>query len=118
MRNESFDTQRENVLGSISALQEDKQFLASQDKAHVEEIESLKQQIALLEGKTKEEQAAIERLEKEKRFNELFNEVTGYFSTGEAEVYKQGNRLIIRLRAIQFPVGRGAHGHDRIRRGQ
>jgi len=105
MRNESFDTQRENVLGSISALQEDKQFLASQDKAHVEEIESLKQQIALLEGKTKQEQAAIERLEKEKRFNELFNEVTGYFSTGEAEVYKQGNRLIIRLRAIQFPVG-------------
>jgi OOP family OmpA-OmpF porin len=105
MRNESFDTQRENILGSISALQEDKQFLASQDKAHVEEIESLKQQIALLEGKTKEEQAAIERLEKEKRFNELFNEVTGYFSAGEAEVYKQGNRLIIRLRAIQFPVG-------------
>jgi OOP family OmpA-OmpF porin len=105
MRNESFDTQRENILGSISALQEDKQFLARQDKAHVEEIESLKQQIALLEGKTKEEQAAIERLEKEKRFNELFNEVTGYFSTGEAEVYKQGNRLIIRLRAIQFPVG-------------
>ena len=105
MRNESFDTQRENVLGSISALQEDKQFLASQDKAHVEEIESLKQQIALLEGKTREEQAAIERLEKEKRFNELFNEVTGHFSAGEAEVYKQGNRLIIRLRAIQFPVG-------------
>ena len=106
MRNESFDTQRENILGSVSALQEDKQFIASQDKGHVEEIESLKQQIAQLEGKTKEEQAAIERLEKEKRFNELFNEVKGYFSTGEAEVYKQGNRLIIRLRAIQFPVGK------------
>ena len=105
MRNESLDTQRENILGSISALQEDKQFLASQNRAHEEERESLKQQIVLLEGKTKEEQAAIERLEKEKRFNELFNEVTGYFSTGEAEVYKQGNRLIIRLRAIQFPVG-------------
>jgi outer membrane protein OmpA-like peptidoglycan-associated protein len=87
------------------ALQEDKQFLTSQNKAHAEEIESLKKQIALLEGKTKEEQTALERLEKEKRFNELFNEVKGYFSTGEAEVYKQGNRLIIRLRAIQFPVG-------------
>jgi len=105
MRNESFDTQRENILGSVSALQEDKQFLTSQNKAHAEEIESLKKQIALLEGKTKEEQTALERLEKEKRFNELFNEVKGYFSTGEAEVYKQGNRLIIRLRAIQFPVG-------------
>ena len=106
MRNESFDTQRENILGSISTLQEDKQFLASQDKAHVEEIESLKQQIALLEGKTKEEQAAIERLEKEKRFNELFNEVAGYFDPDEAEVYKEGDRLLIRLKAIQFPVGK------------
>jgi outer membrane protein OmpA-like peptidoglycan-associated protein len=105
MRNESFDTQRENILGSISALQEDKEFLASQNRGHEEEIESLKQQIVVLEGKTKEEQAAVERLEKEKRFNELFNEVKGYFSADEAEVYKQGNRLIIRLRAIQFPVG-------------
>jgi len=106
MRNESFDTQRENILGSISTLQEDKQFLASQVKAHMEEIESLKQQIALLEGKTKEEQAAIERLETEKRFNELFNEVAGYFDPDEAEVYKEGDRLLIRLKAIQFPVGK------------
>ena len=106
MRNESFDTQRENILGSINTLQEDKQFLASQNKAHAEEVESLKQQIALLEGKTKEEQTAIERLEREKRFNELFNDVAGYFDPDEAEVYKEGNRLIIRLRAIQFPVGK------------
>jgi len=105
MRNESFDTQRENILGSVSALQEDKQFLTSQNKAHAEEIESLKKQIALLEGKTKEEQTALERLEKEKRFNELFNEVAGYFGPDEAEVYKEGDRLLIRLKAIQFPVG-------------
>jgi outer membrane protein OmpA-like peptidoglycan-associated protein len=72
----------------------------------MEEIESLKQQIALLEGKTKEEQAAIERLKTEKRFNELFNEVAGYFDPDEAEVYKEGDRLLIRLKAIQFPVGK------------
>ena len=106
MRNESFDTQRENILGSIGTLQDDKQFLASQDKAHIEEIGSLKQQIALLEGKTKEEQATLERLERERRFNELFNEVAGYFDPDEAEVYKQGDRLLIRLKAIQFPVGK------------
>lgn len=106
MRNESFDTQRENILGSISTLQEDKQFLASEDKAHAEEIESLKQQIALLEGKTKEEQATLERLERERRFNEIFNEVAGYFDPDEAEVYKEGDRLLIRLKAIQFPVGK------------
>ncbi len=105
MRNKSFDIQLENILGSITALQEDRKFIASQEKAHLEEIESLKQQVAVLEGKTREEQAAVERLEAEKRFNELFNQVKGYFTSDEAEVYKQGNRLIIRLSAMQFPVG-------------
>ena len=105
MRNESFDMQRQNILGSVKSLQEDRQFLATQEKAHQEEIESLKQQVASLEGKTQEERAAIERLEAEKQFNELYTQVKGYFSADEAEVYKQSNRLIIRLRAMQFPVG-------------
>ena len=105
MRNKSFDTQRENILGSIKSLQDDRQFLATQEKAHLEEIESLKQQVAMLEGKTREERVSIERLEAEKQFNELYNQVKRYFSADEAEVYKQSNRLIIRLRAMQFPVG-------------
>ena len=105
MRNKSFDIQLENILASISALQEDRNFISSQEKAHLEEIDSLKQQVAVLEGKTREEQAAVERLEAEKRFNELFNQVKAYFTSDEAEVYKQGNRLIIRLSAMQFPVG-------------
>ena len=105
MRNKTFNTQVENILGSIAALQEDRQFIASQEKAHVEEIKSLKQQVALLEGKTQEERAAKERLEAEKKFNELYTEVKSYFTSEEAEIYKQGNRLIIRLRAMQFPVG-------------
>ena len=65
----------------------------------------MKQQIALLEGKTREERAAIERLEAEKRFNELFTQVKTYFAADEAEVYKQGNKLSIRLKAVHFPVG-------------
>jgi outer membrane protein OmpA-like peptidoglycan-associated protein len=105
MRNKTFNTQVENILGSIAALQEDRQFIASQEKAHSEEIKSLKEQVALLEGKTQEERAAKERLEAEKKFNELYTEVKSYFTSDEAEVYKQGNRLIIRLRAMQFPVG-------------
>jgi outer membrane protein OmpA-like peptidoglycan-associated protein len=36
----------------------------------------------------------------------LFSEVQTLFSPDEAEVYKQGNRLVIRLRGIQFPVGK------------
>ena len=105
MRNASFDIQLENILGSITALREDRQFVADQEKGHLENIESLKQQIALLEGKTREKRAAIERLEAEKRFNELFTQVKSYYTPDEAEVYKQGNRLSIRLKAVQFPVG-------------
>ena len=105
MRNKTLQTQVENILGSLKALQEDREFMASQEKARLAEIEAMRKEIALLEGKTKEEQAAKNRLEAEKRFNELFTEVKGYFNTDEAEVYKQGNRLIIRLRVIQFPVG-------------
>ena len=105
MRNKTFQTQVENILGSIDAAQEDRKFMASQEKARLAEIETMRKEIALLEGKTKEEEAAKNRLEAEKRFNELFSEVKGYFDTDEAEVYKQGNRLIIRLREIQFPVG-------------
>ena len=49
---------------------------------------------------------AKERLAAEKRFNELFTEVQNLFSPDEAEVYKKGDSLVIRLRAIQFPVGK------------
>jgi outer membrane protein OmpA-like peptidoglycan-associated protein len=36
----------------------------------------------------------------------LFTEVQNLFSPDEAEVYKKGDSLVIRLRAIQFPVGK------------
>ncbi|MBW1694067.1 MAG: OmpA family protein [Deltaproteobacteria bacterium] len=105
MRDNSFDTQVENILGSITVLQEDQQFMVNKMKALSTEIEAMKKQIASLEGQTLEKQAAKDRLAAEKRFNQLFGEVQNYFTPDEAEVYKQGNRLIIRLRAIQFPVG-------------
>jgi outer membrane protein OmpA-like peptidoglycan-associated protein len=106
MRDRSFDTQVENILGSIAALQGDHQFMASKVKSQQAEIEARKGRIASLEGTTREEQAEKERLAAEKRFNQLFNEVQRSFSRNEAEVYKQGDRLVIRLKAIQFPVGK------------
>jgi OOP family OmpA-OmpF porin len=49
--------------------------------------------------------AAEERLEAERRFNELYDEVQALFTKDEAECYKQGNRMVIRLRGMTFPVG-------------
>jgi outer membrane protein OmpA-like peptidoglycan-associated protein len=128
MRDEPLDTQLDNIIGSIDSLQEDHQFMANKVKAQREEIKvtnekykariaGMKQKIALLEGRTREEQAAREKLEAERRaaeqrlaaereFQKLFSQVQGYFAPGEAEVYRQGTNLVIRLKAIRFPVGK------------
>jgi len=94
MRDQPYEIQVNNILASIIAVQTDRQFMSDKIKSLQSEIESKNLQI------TDKEQLAAE-----KRFNQLFIEVQNIFSTDEAEVYKQGNRLIIRLRAIQFPVG-------------
>ena len=94
MRDQPYEIQVKNILSSVTALQTDRQFMSDKIKSLQSEIESKNSQI------TDKEQLAAE-----KRFNQLFIEVQNIFSTDEAEVYKQGNRLIIRLRAIQFPVG-------------
>ena len=106
MRNQTYETQVKNIVGSIDALQKDRQFMFDKVKTLKSEIETKNSQIADLEGKTREQQIVKERLAAEKRFNELFIEVQNLFSSDEAEVYKKGDSLVIRLRAIQFPVGK------------
>ena len=106
MRNQPYETQVKNIVGSIDALQKDRQFMFDKVKTLKSEIETKNSQIADLEGKTREQQIVKERLAADKRFNQLFIEVQNLFSSDEAEVYKKGNSLIIRLRAIQFPVGK------------
>ncbi|MDF1526281.1 MAG: OmpA family protein [bacterium] len=171
MRDKTFDLQESNIVGSITSLVEDRDFLAQKADAQQEamdimrsrypeeiealrktnasdqsamkqrydkEIEGLMGRIASLEGQSREEaarlvalqgeqraererieaeriaererieaqkRAAEERLAAERRFNELYNEVQALFTKDEAECYKQGNRMVIRLRGMTFPVG-------------
>jgi outer membrane protein OmpA-like peptidoglycan-associated protein len=72
------------------------------------EVSELEQQIVGLEGVSRQEALAREKLEAEREFNQRFNQIQGYFSADEAEVYKKGNQLIIRLKGIRFPVGKAA----------
>jgi OOP family OmpA-OmpF porin len=113
MRDHSFEVQVENILASIAALQKDHEFLVRKVKKQQADLEYMQvkltdreRKIAGLEGKTRQERAAKERLASERRFQQLFSEVQDSFGLDEAEVYKQGNRLVIRLRGIQFPVGK------------
>lgn len=128
MRNEPMDIQVDNIIASISSLQNDAQFMVEKVKSqqvqmdetagkYQSELASLSRQIAALEGRTREEQAARERFAAEKRaveerlageerFNQLYIEVQNYFDPAEAEVYKQGSQLVIRLKDMKFPVGK------------
>ncbi len=106
MRDEPFKIQVENILSSITALKQDRNFMVEKVKDQQAEINALKKQTASLEDKSRKKRAEIERLAAEKKFNKLFGKVRNLFNANEAEVYKQGNQLLIRLRAIQFPVGK------------
>jgi outer membrane protein OmpA-like peptidoglycan-associated protein len=102
MRDQSFDRQVDNILASISVQQADREFTSKKAKEQQLEIKDLQQKLAALEGQSRQQQ---ERLTAQKQLNSLFTEVQDYFNPNEAEVYKRENQLIIRLKAMQFPVG-------------
>lgn len=105
MRNQPFNKQLENILATVSAQHADHDFMVENNKNQQHEIEKLQQQIASLEGQTLKEHQEKERLLAEKRFNEKLSSIQHYFKPNEAEVYKKENQVIIRLKAMQFPVG-------------
>ena len=111
-RNLSFDGQQEAIQKAVAGLYRDQSALSSQVESQRLEIAKLKQRIEDLQGRTYQERADKERLAAdkerlaaEKRFNELYNKVQGYFSADQADVYKQAQQLVIRLKAMRFPVG-------------
>ncbi len=99
MRNQPFDQQHENILETISVQRADLDFM-------IENSKKLQEQVAGLEGKTIEEHQEKERLLAEKRFNEKLSSIQHFFKPEEAEVYKKQNQIIIRLKTMQFPVGK------------
>jgi len=105
MRDQSFDKQLENILATVSAQQSDQEFMKENTRKQQKEIEELQNKLAALEGQSIKEQQEKERLLAEKRFNEKLSSVQNFFKPNEAEVYKKNNQVIIRLKAMQFPVG-------------
>lgn len=127
MRNRNFATQQANILGTMDAVQSDRSFLSDEVKKQQHEntelkasketqIDALNKRIAVLEGKTKADQqahqrmsderrAAEQKLEEQKKFKAKLNQVQQLFNAEEAEVYARGSQMVLRLRAIEFPVG-------------
>ena len=72
---------------------------------HLKQIQDLEESLAGQEGYSREQEAVRRKLAAEREFNQRFIKVQRYFQPHEAEVYKQGELLVIRLRGIRFPVG-------------
>jgi outer membrane protein OmpA-like peptidoglycan-associated protein len=106
MRDSSFDQQLENIIASINAMQSEQTFMAEKIQAQEINIQRMEKEMAAMESTTRKEQAEMERLIAEKRVNQQFLEVKNMFSAQEAEVYRKENQSIIRLKAMQFPVGK------------
>ena len=102
MRDSSFEKQVENIIETISAQQADHEYTLKKTKELQLEVVDLQQKLASLEGQSRIQQ---QRLLAQKRLNQHFIEVQSQFNPTEAEVYKRENQLIIRLKAMQFPVG-------------
>lgn len=128
MRDQPAPTQLANILGSIAALKEDRTFMAQKNESLQADMEQLKAdyqaqidalnvRVATLEGQSREERMAKERMARERmaieerlaaerKFNQLYVAVRNYFDPEEADVYKQENQMVIRLKAMRFPVGK------------
>ncbi|MDA8142057.1 MAG: OmpA family protein [Desulfobacteraceae bacterium] len=101
-RNLSFKEQTSAITAGVTELQATAKQVAEKDKL----IQSLNARISELEGTSQQAKYDKDRLAAEKKFNQLFVAVQKDFKPDEAEVYKQLDTLVIRLKGIQFPVGK------------
>ena len=105
LRDKGVENQISTLTNAALSMEQKNKALKEENKDYQTQIADLKQQLAGLQGYSREQEAAKQRLAAEREFSERFNQVQSYFKPDEAEVYKQGGRLVIRLRGIKFPVG-------------
>jgi OOP family OmpA-OmpF porin len=105
LRDKSTDVQLGTLTGSVEAMEQKNASLEKDNQVFQTRIANLEQQLTGLQGYSREQEAAKRKLAAEREFNERFNRVQRFFRPDEAEVYKQGGQLVIRMRGIQFPVG-------------
>ncbi len=112
LRDQRIDGQLNGMISSVESLTQKNQSIEKDNQSYQARIASLEQQLSGLKGYSKAQETAKDKLAAERAFNEQFNKVQRYFRPDEAEVYKQGNQLVIRMRGIQFPVGQATLSPD------
>lgn len=91
---------KENQLTNVRSELENTQGALSQTQGELSNTQTA------LEGSVTANTALMteqQKLEAEKQLNEKYEAARKQFSSKEAEVYKQGNALLIRLKGMEFP---------------
>jgi outer membrane protein OmpA-like peptidoglycan-associated protein len=112
LRDKGVDDQFSTLTGTFKTMGQTSQSLEEENQRYLTQLADLEQQLSGLKGYSNEQEAARQKLAAERAFNEKFNKVQRFFRPDEAEVYKQGNQLVIRMRGIQFPVGQATLSPD------
>ncbi|MFO7715587.1 OmpA family protein [Desulfosarcina sp.] len=112
LRDRTVDAQVSTLSASVEAMQQKNQTLEKTNQTYQAQLANLEQQLSGLRGYSREQEATKQKLAAEREFNEQFDTVQRFFRPDEAEVYKQGNQLVIRMRGIQFPVGQATLSPD------
>ncbi len=105
IRDKDVEAQLSALTGAIENIDHKNQALEKENQQYQDQIADLNKQLEGIQGYASAQEAAKRRLAAERAFNERFNEVQHFFRPEEAEVYKQGGQLVIRLKGIKFPVG-------------
>lgn len=105
MKDQPVDDQLELLAGAAGSLRGKNQALESEISTYQLRVVDLERRLSGLQGYAQKQETTTQKLAEEREFNERFNQVQRNFRPDEAEVYKQGNQLVIRLRGIKFPVG-------------
>lgn len=76
-------------------------------------LDTTSSRLGMVEDRLSNTQSALDRekstnssLEHEKALNDKYEKARKQFSSSEAEVYKQGNALLIRLKGLNFPTAK------------
>ncbi len=105
LRDKAVEDQVNAMIGIANDMNRADESLKSQNQDCRAQVAILEQRLSGLQGYSRQQEEAKNKLTAEREFNERFNKVQRYFKPDEAEVYKQGNQLVIRMRGINFPIG-------------
>lgn len=70
-----------------------------------EDLQSKDQELILTEQQVQRKEAELVEAEKEKRFQAALASAQKQFFKSEADVYRQGDKILIRLKKMEFPSG-------------